>query len=380
MAVALGRVAGAWFAVCAGTSIATRVHEAARSPRCGDFAAAVKDLGGSFELLERLGFYAWNPNQVPQRRVESVSSIDLELENVLRGLGLAPTRGPPVHSGAWPEAHPPRLVNISELQVPRSFVSLPPRPLRKGVPHAPPPVSVPFVAAQRFSVDLEGIDFILDGPSLSFLGKHEVSKRTAFTAERVRGAILILKSAREQQDLADRAHQFRRWVTGVPMEALGSGQSVWHLQLARIGGFRALLVGEVDAVDSEGRLALVGADRQVSWRTVVFQMIASGCGLYVRGTPVRDQIAQVAARDLQAVMRSLDRLRPGSVAGRFQRIAEALESIHTSMVDLPKLRPYSLSFSPWRGSPSLSRISQWRSLLPPPNVTSRLLPATPVRA
>ena len=210
-----------------------------------------------------------------------------------------------IRDGLHSDDPPPKLIDLKRLQLPVNF-----RDGSELPSQCSPAGKFPFqgdmmaclYAASRKGVDLQDIDFVIGGSILAFFAER--GKKATYLLQKCPGTqiMVISKQKTYVQNFAAKGFQFERLVTGEDMYGLHDLTIHEHLQVFRIGNYRALLTAEVDAIDDQGRPVemKVGDPSMFGFREM-FQMLSSGAQVlihpYTRGMEVR-QIACKPIADL----------------------------------------------------------------------------------
>ena len=224
----------------------------------------------SIRPLQQFGSYCWDPENLPVKDTRDVSVADVK-----QGLRNS-------------DRQPKTVLDPRRLRWPCYLQkSLAPQEVPSKFPYKPGFLGALVVAQQR-GLDLDHVDFVLGGSGCEVLVKRVIDQReeeTKYLVQRVPGtrAIALGKSKVYTQDFSRFGFQFERLMTGEPLDGLHDLKLHEAIQLVDIGGWRVLLVAEIDAVNAEGRpVEIKSGNPKYFGLKLVLQMISSGAGTLLR--------------------------------------------------------------------------------------------------
>lgn len=311
----------------------------------GSLAEAASFLP-SIEVLEDLGFYAWQPPSRPTKGMGQVTADDirdgLETDDPVTQLAL------------------------KDVKLPVSFRELRPQRTSAGsFPFHGGMMACLHVAAKR--VDLQDIDFLIGGSILAFLCEKG-KKNAMYLAQKCPGTNIVVMSKHKtyEQNFGQRGFQFERLVTGQEMYGLHDLTTHEHLQLLRIGKFRVLVTAEVDAVDDQGRpVEIKSGDPRFFGIKEMLQMISSGSQLLIHPYTKQLEVMEILRKPIEDLAHQAGSEELQKMDGRIVAAFQQLDASKQSMTD----EPYRIILS----NGHLQLASQGETLLPLPQVIEELL-------
>lgn len=300
----------------------------------------------SIEVLEDLGFYAWQPPSRPTKGMGQVTADDirdgLETDDPVTQLAL------------------------KDVKLPVSFRELRPQRTSAGsFPFHGGMMACLHVAAKR--VDLQDIDFLIGGSILAFLCEKG-KKNAMYLAQKCPGTNIVVMSKHKtyEQNFGQRGFQFERLVTGQEMYGLHDLTTHEHLQLLRIGKFRVLVTAEVDAVDDQGRpVEIKSGDPRFFGIKEMLQMISSGSQLLIHPYTKQLEVMEILRKPIEDLAHQAGSEELQKMDGRIVATFQQLDASKQSMTD----EPYRIILS----NGHLQLASQGETLLPLPQVIEELL-------
>jgi hypothetical protein len=174
-----------------------------------------------FTPLSDHGYYMWKPPPVTSSSYCKLSDIR-DAESIKRHIQL--------------DALPPKLVPLSSLRLPRSYVSLyGAKEFKNTYPYGQYRVASLYVASKHCGIDLNNVDFVFGGSTLEMLAQCDDS--SPYKAVRIPGtkkACLVVKSKEYTQNKGDLGFQFERLVTGECMNDVSADVSFMeHLHVMK---------------------------------------------------------------------------------------------------------------------------------------------------
>jgi hypothetical protein len=285
-----------------------------------------------FTPLSDHGYYMWKPPPVTSSSYCKLSDIP-DAGSIKRHIEL--------------DALPPKLVPVSSLRLPRSFLSLySAKEFKNTYPYGQYHVASLYVASQRRGVDLNDIDFVFGGSTLEMLAQCDDSN--PYKAVRIPGtqkACLVVKSKEYTQNKGDLGFQFERLVTGESMNDVSADvMFMEHLHVMKVGRYRVLFQAETDAVSDDGPVE-VTASNPYHWGTKsMFQLISNGCATMCQGIKDRSkQLVQVKHVPLSKLAR--DALMEASCAQLEHNILQGLDALRDEMADSEEGEEFRIQFS-----------------------------------
>lgn len=281
------------------------------------------------------------------------------------------------------EALPLQLCDVDSLELPVSFYDLPPRTHQPLFPHNPGLV-VPAHAAVQAGLDLDSIDFVLGDCVLGMFSHQWIAKESTYLVQRYKNVVYIVKHKPDQTiNLTDWGHQLQRLVTGVPMNVRiikDSNEQYEHVQVVRIGKYRALISAPIGAVSTDGSPLDIKMHYPHMWGKhrkikLALQMVSSGSLSLIRGILYVNELREVQQLSLDQVFLEAPQQYWTSVS---DRISYALNTILERGIpeeDLFEIIWHQQHF-PMRYEIELKPVQmlkRTRSVLPCPSVVAQLL-------
>jgi hypothetical protein len=314
-----------------------------------------------FTPLSDHGYYMWKPPLVTSSSYCRLSDIP-DAESIKRHIKL--------------DALPPKLVPLSSLRLPRSFVSLyGAKEFKNTYPYGQYHMASLYVASQCRGVDLNDIDFVFGGSTLEMLAQCDNSDMYKVTkVPGTKKAILIVKPKEYTQNKGDAGFQFERLVTGESMnDASADIAFMEHMHIMKVGSYRVLFLAETDAVSNDAPVE-VTASNPYHWGTKrMFQLISNGCPMMCQGVKDRSkQLVQVKHVPLSNLAR--DALSGASCSQLERKILQGMDALREKMADSEKGEEFRIQFS-HNGSLHLESRSKQDGtvLLPPTEIVKELL-------
>lgn len=212
-----------------------------------------------------LGFFTWQPPLV-RFRYKSIAKATAE----------------EIRSYTKSDVAPSCVVSVGDVRLPVRFQSgLPRQVVVQKYPYANIAVASLFHAKSRCNLD--ELDFFLGCSALQILSAENKSgkkDRAPYLVQKVPGTnmIAIRYCLMFGQDYSVPGFQFERLMTGKRVTDLHDIGLTEHVQLVKVGSFRAIMSAEVDAVDRDGNpveIKLIKKSGHGGIKTF-FQMVGSG--------------------------------------------------------------------------------------------------------
>ena len=112
------------------------------------------------------------------------------------------------------------------------------------------------------------------------LASGYIPKRAKYWAQQIPGTkvVAVEKKKSYSTNWNDFGHSFERFVLG----QCNTEETVMHLQIIKMGGYRVLFAAETDGMDKEERSVEIKSSMQKDWGRVSLQMISNGSqSLYI---------------------------------------------------------------------------------------------------
>ena len=201
------------------------------------------------------------------------------------------------------DVRPKKLVEISQLPLPRAFRSLRPQEFVNKFPFGRYCIASLHVASRYRGVNLQTIDFSFGGSTLGMLANKDASSPYMVTRVPHTDILLVVKCKEYVQNYADFGFQFERLVTGLSLSDKSDVEFVEHLHTMLIGTHRVLFSAETDALNGDEPVE-VKSSNPIYWGSrVMFQMISSGSHQLCHGVKLRGALTGINILPLSEVAR-----------------------------------------------------------------------------
>ena len=305
-----------------------------------------------FKPISDLGFYEWKPDLKDHSPFNKISADEIKRQLDAKG-------------------KPAALVDTRKIRLPFAFSNLPPQIYENRYPLTHYEIAGIHVATQIRGLQLNDIDFVFGGSTLSMLANKNESRKV-YLATKIPGASvgLVVKDDNYDLDLAAPGFQFERLVTGKSIAERSEPAFTEHMHVMQVGDFKVLFIAEVDAM-KDGEPVEVITSNSYFWDIkTCLQCVSSGSPALCHGDKYRGKI--------QARKGKLESISMKNLSTLYEEESEKLKKAEREIVRALGDLKQELDNSDHSGDYEIAFSVSGRLTLQPEPGSSKLLPSSDV--